>query len=222
MYQNFVSSPSFTKNMLAELHKVVKDLLVPTNQVSTLEVKNELRKRFPHTMWNQDDISNAMNYLHHSGELKYTDNGTFRVYSSVVPVQSTKAPVTSLGGYGGLGVADPKAGIKAATPAPQQGSPAPSSRSRKSTSAKQIARKTIGKNDALRLIQDTNNKFFGVTFIKKDGSVRRMTCRLDKNHPTPTSLGYMMVIDADEQITKNLNLQTLSEVRCNKTIYTVR
>jgi hypothetical protein len=218
----FLATPTFTRAMLSDLIIVLNDLLVPNNSVSTLEVKTELRKRFANTTWNQKDISSAMDFLYHAGHLTYKDNGTFRTYAAVNQPTKVAQSTIVLSGYGGVGGPAGATGIKVSTTptsAPAQGSPAP--KAAKPTK-RQVTTKRIGKNDAMRIMMDTNGKFFGVTFIKKDGSIRNMTCRIDKTHNGPDTLGYLRVIDATEQVSKKLNLQTLSEVRTNRTIYTVR
>ena len=41
------------------------------------------------------------------------------------------------------------------------------------------------------VLDSTNGRFFGVTFIKADGSLRKMTCRTGvKKHTTGTGLKY--------------------------------
>lgn len=215
----FVATSTFTRAMLSDLMIVLNDLLVPTNKVSNLEIKNELRKRFPNTTWNQKDVSSAMDFLYHAGHLTYKDNGTFRTYSAVNPPAAKAQSTIVLSGYGGVGGPAGATGVRVQT-APAQGSPAPAKAAK--APKRQVTSKRIGKNDAMRIMMDTNGKFFGVTFTKKDGSVRKMTCRIDKAFNGPDTLGYLRVIDADEQVSKKLNLQTLSEVRTNRTVYTVR
>jgi hypothetical protein len=153
---------------------------------------------YQNTMWNQSDVSSAMDYLHHIGELKYTDNGVHRVYSAVNrPVPTHKVTLTAV--------------------------PTNSQVPTKAKSTKRpLTTKSIGKHEAIKLMMDTNGKFFGVTFIKKDNTVRNMTCRIDKNYTGPDALGYLRVIDADEQVSKKLNLQTVSEVRTNRIIHKVK
>lgn len=68
-----------TKSLLL----VVNELLKPNNMVTTLEVKNELRRREPNEVWNQDDVSSTMDALNTSGKLDFTSNGTYRIYSLV-------------------------------------------------------------------------------------------------------------------------------------------
>lgn len=75
----------------------------------------------------------------------------------------------------------------------------------------------IGKHKANKLICSSNGRFIGVTVTKKDGSLRKMNCRYTgKSSP----LGYALVIE--NKSFKNVNLQTLSELRMNKQVYTVK
>lgn len=79
----------------------------------------------------------------------------------------------------------------------------------------------ISKSSALNMIQASNGKFFGVTFTKKDGTLRKMTCRIDKDKLTPNNLGYLTVNEVKTKTYKSLNLQTLSELRINKNVYKI-
>ncbi len=76
-------------------------------------------------------------------------------------------------------------------------------------------------------------RFFGVKFIKRtDNSVRTMLCKLDvrfwKGKPTlkggglkynPESKGLLPVWDVNKKDYRMVNLNTLFELRCNKTIH---
>jgi methyltransferase-like protein len=95
----------------------------------------------------------------------------------------------------------------------------------KSTPTKTVAVKTnptktrISKTKAVDILKETKGRYFGVTFTKKDGSVRKMKCKMEISTPSP--LGYILVKDVKENTPKSLNLQTLSEIRMNGTIYLV-
>lgn len=74
------------KNVITRLKQghisaVVLQLLEANNTVTTLEVKNELRRQYPEFAWVQKEISEYMNDMHLAGDLTYEDNGTYRVYS---------------------------------------------------------------------------------------------------------------------------------------------
>lgn len=72
------------------IKQVANALLKANNTVTTLELKVELRKKYPSQKWKQSDISQAMNDLYLQGLYTYTDNGTYRVYSAVAaPVAKT-------------------------------------------------------------------------------------------------------------------------------------
>lgn len=64
----------------------VDKLLAATNQVTTLEVKNELRTEFPTLHWDQQYVSDEMDELAVEGYLVYTDNGSYRIYTYPVKV----------------------------------------------------------------------------------------------------------------------------------------
>ena len=211
----FVQTATFNAHMLIALKQKVYELLQANNTITTLEVKLALRKSNTKDTWNQVDVSRAMQFMADNGELTFHDNGTYRTYSmaTTIPAKNSNFGSVTLNGK------------------PQQ----PVSKNvivPKTTMGKKLAKvkapkapvkkETIGKNKALQVIQGTNNKFFGVTFTKKDNTERKMTCRIDKNDLTPTALGYLRVIDTVENVVKNLNLQTLSEIRTNNTIYKIR
>ena len=181
------------ENMLIE--KVANKLLKANNTVTTLEIKLALRKEYPQIKWNQDNISEGMNQLHESGKYTYTDNGTYRIYSLT--------------------------NVEANTPNPQQQIKTQTTNMKKSTIAPKSSSQRISRTKALELIQSSNGRFFGVTFTKKDGSVRKMKCKIDKN-TEPSNLGYLTVNDVIDSSPKSLNLQTLSEVRMNKTFFHVK
>lgn len=64
-------------------------LLEANNTVTTLELKQELRTKFPEFSWVQNDISQFMIDLHLAGELTYEDNGTYRTYSGEAKKKAT-------------------------------------------------------------------------------------------------------------------------------------
>lgn len=71
---------------------IAKKLCTANNTVSNLEIKNELRRRYPYNRWDQKEISSIMNGYFQDGIFNFTDNGTFRVYSlkNVNSLKSTK------------------------------------------------------------------------------------------------------------------------------------
>lgn len=64
------------------IKRTVNELLNPSNQVTTLEVKEYLRIQFPLVTWNQDFISGTLRNNYIKWGLTFTDNGSFRTYSS--------------------------------------------------------------------------------------------------------------------------------------------
>jgi hypothetical protein len=167
---------------LAEVQNATDKLLKVNGRVTTLEIKVALRAEYPKLTWNQNEISDIMDQFAKQGLYNYTDNGTYRIYTSVTAPKVTK-------------VTTPKV-----------------------TSSKGSK---ISKSSALNMIQSSNGKFFGVTFTKKDGSIRKMTCRIDKDKLTPNNLGYLTVNEVKTKTYKSLNLQTLSELRINKNVYKI-
>jgi hypothetical protein len=73
-----------TPSQHTKLETVANELAIPNNTITTLEIKNELRKRFPKEWWVQQDVSDAMRDLSdNQGKFDYYDNGTFRTYTLV-------------------------------------------------------------------------------------------------------------------------------------------
>lgn len=63
-------------------------LLSVNNTVTTLELKTELRDKFPQGKWMQQEISDFMNDLFEKEELIFTNNGTFRTYSKILTTET--------------------------------------------------------------------------------------------------------------------------------------
>lgn len=78
------------KAMKDAVLKVARDLAKANNTVTTLEIKNELRRDYPYYYWDQQTVSDFMSQLSGDGIFNYTDNGTFRTYS-LVQTQTKKA-----------------------------------------------------------------------------------------------------------------------------------
>lgn len=182
-----------TQTPTQKIEQVAKDLAVANNTVTTLEIKTELRKRYPNEKWYQSDISDVMDDLNSESKFSYTDNGTFRVYSLVVKPKTT----TSV--------------LKTTTK---------NMSTTKSTTVQNKTVTKISRTKALDLIKETNGKFFGVTFTKKDNTERKMRCRTYQDSK-PSVLGYVLVVDTEEAKPKSLNLQTISELRMNKKVYKI-
>ena len=54
------------------------------------------------------------------------------------------------------------------------------------------------------------NRFVGVTFLKIDGSIRKMTCRVTEDDPT---MKYMTVFDVRVRGYRRINLDCVMSVR---------
>lgn len=77
--------------MRGHMSTVILGLLEANNTITTLEVKTELRGKYPEFSWKQADVSDFMNEMHLEGDLTYEDNGTYRIYSGeVTKTTSTK------------------------------------------------------------------------------------------------------------------------------------
>lgn len=69
------------KQMRQAVLDTAKSLCKANNTVTTLEIKQELRRDYPYFYWDQSTVSKYMDSLAGDGIFKYTDNGTYRTYS---------------------------------------------------------------------------------------------------------------------------------------------
>ena len=71
------------------------------------------------------------------------------------------------------------------------------------------------------------NTIFGVTFVKKNGDIRDMVCRLGvKSHLKggelpfdPVEKGLLPVFDMQKKGYRMINLKTVTEIRAGGTVY---
>jgi hypothetical protein len=178
---------------------VAKKLCKANNTVTTLEIKTELRKRYPNTRWEQSKVSQTMSDANVAGKFEYTDNGTFRTYS-LVGKGTIVAPVAQV-------TTSAKTGRVKKAKAPK----AP------------MTTQKISRTKALDLIQNSNGKFFTVTFIKKDGSRRVLNGQYTPDMGV-SPLGYILVKDIsavrrkEVKTVKNVNLQTIESITLNNVV----
>ena len=80
--------------------------------------------------------------------------------------------------------------------------------------------KDISRRDILQLLKDNKDTIFSVVFLKKDGSIRHMTCRFGvKKHLkgcklkfNPLERGYLVVLDTQKKAYRMINLNTISNI----------
>lgn len=177
---------------------VAKKLCKANNTVTTLEIKTELRKRYPNTRWDQSKVSTTMIEANSAGKFDYTDNGTFRTYSLVGKGTSTA----------------PAAQVTTTTTGKVKKAKAPKA---------PMTTQKISRTKALDLIQNSNGKFFTVTFIKKDGSRRVLNGQYTPDMGV-SPLGYVPVKDIsavrrkEVKTVKNVNLQTIESITLNNVL----
>ncbi len=176
----------------AMVEVAVLGLLTANNTVTTLEVKTQLRISEPDLYWSQGDISAFMNDLHNEKKL------TFKVAKG--------------GGYRIYSKPTPTRNYH--TPVKPKKTPVVVPTSTPSTYMNQ----TVSRTGALDIMKTSGGKFLTVTFTKKDNTARTMNCR----YKAATQLGYVQVVETKSKAIKNVNLQTLSEVRLNGITYQVR
>ena len=79
-----------------------------------------------------------------------------------------------------------------------------------------------------KIIELVGNKFFTISFIKKDGTLRKMNARLGvtkhlkggKKSYNPDDFNYLTVFDLGKKQYRTVNLNTVKEVKANKEILT--
>lgn len=178
------------------VEKAANELLVANNTVTTLELKLKLRKDEPSYRWTQKFVSETMDELYKSNKFTFVDNGTFRVYSGVAAPKKTT----------------PKKAAKTVTT---------------TVTATKPSSKTISRKVALDLIQNNRGHFFTAIFTKKDGTDRKINAQYLKDQKD-MSLGYVKVREASKlktspnDCTRNLNLQTLKELKIAGATYKVK
>ena len=80
----------------------------------------------------------------------------------------------------------------------------------------------ISRKDILQLIEENRkpNTIFSVVFLKKNGEIRRMNCKLGvKKHLkggklkfNPLERGYVVVLDTKKKAYRMINLETISNI----------
>ena len=223
--ENEITLVTQTQTSMTQTQKAVLDtanaLLKANNTVTTLEVKTKLRKDFPEYYWTQVIVSNIMNDLSNDGHFNWTDNGTYRIYSStstkVYPTvnkvalpKATKTKTVTKA----LGKAKAIKTVPVALPMPK------------------TAESRISRKKALELMQNNKGRFFTATFIKKDkngkaGEERTINCQYIKDQGD-ISLGYVKVKEAKKLKTtpndaiRQINLQTLISIKIAGELHKIR
>ena len=89
---------------------------------------------------------------------------------------------------------------------------------------------TINTDKAKELIRDTNGLIFSSTFIKKDNTIRTLTCRLGKRYKSktgkqapykPQNYNLLPVYDMRIKAFRMLNFNTLLTLTINKNNYKI-
>lgn len=210
------------KQMKQAVLDTAKKLMTPNNRTTTLELKLQLRKDYPNFYWNQDKVSKLMDEFATKGNFTYTDNGTYRTYSDptikIAKVRTKRAKTVTPLVF--VAKVTKKAVVKKAV--------------KKATKAAVIKVKnpmhnvpSISRTKALSLMQNNKGHFFTAVFVKKDGTDRKMNCQYMADQGTQ-ALGYVKVkdmvlrkIDPNDCI-RNLNLQTLKEIKIAGKFYKVK
>lgn len=84
----------------------------------------------------------------------------------------------------------------------------------------------LSKSDALDKMLHSKGRFFTATFSKKDGGTRTINCKTLKDQEI--GLGYVKVTDSAlvrakaSTAIRNVNMQTLTELKISGIVYKVR
>jgi len=88
--------------------------------------------------------------------------------------------------------------------------------------------KKINSENVNMFKQALGDKFFSVKFVKKDGTLRKMQCRLGvKKHlkggelkHDPKELNHLTVFDVQKKAYRTINLNTIKELSFKGNVYT--
>ena len=89
--------------------------------------------------------------------------------------------------------------------------------------------KKISRKDILHLLEQHKGNVFSVVFLKKDGSIRHMTCRFGvKKHLkggelkfNPIERSLLVVFDMQKEAYRMINLETISNIKMKGVDYYV-
>lgn len=185
----------------AKILKVMEELLGQNGQTTTLEVKNECRKRWPKKGWYQGQVSDVMA---NSG-FRFLDNGVHRTYIAnanvfgVIPAPTPPAVITPLG-FGGVALAH------AVAPPTLQKVTIPSEK--------------ISRTEMVKKMEDSKGLFYTVTFIKNNGDERVLNCKSSKKD-FMNRQGYIKTKDCKNRV-KLVNPRSLKELRIGGKVFVVK
>jgi len=87
----------------------------------------------------------------------------------------------------------------------------------------------ISRDDVLQIIKSTRGKFFSAIFIKKDGTLRTMNCRLGVKKYlkggslsfNPSKRGLVVVCDMQKKSYRMININTIQYLKIGRKEYHV-
>lgn len=194
------------KLMKDAVRATAMNLCQANNTVTTLELKTELRNTHPYFHWIQNTkgnltgVSEYMNELAQEGDFVYSDNGQYRVYSTVTTVKS-KVKTARINR-----VTSTKLVAQAKIPNHNV--------------------RSISRQKALDMMMSNKGHFFTAVFTKKDGDKRTINCQYMKDQKA-NPVGYVMVREAGKMklgvnAVRQINLQTLESIRIAGQNYNIR
>lgn len=185
------------KDMVTKLDVLyaANQLCIANNTVTTLEIKNFLRKKFPNKRCTQDFVSKTMIDYANEGRFTFNDNGTYRVYSS------------KLSGT------------------VQAGSAITVSNSQTSKTNKNMNTKRISRTTAINLMRNSKGQFFTVEFQKQDGTLRTLNGQYMKDQKLNSSYVLVKEsgkLKTGSNPIRNVNPDTLKVLKIGGETYRIR
>lgn len=188
-------------------------LLKANNTITTLEVKIELRTKFPRIKWNQSEIHDYfVNGVNNNIFEVVDDNGTYRTYASKNKSKTNKSMKKP--------IKVPISNVTVGTTPAQVISLAP-------TQTKSRKDNRISRTKAYEMMKNNKGRFFTATFIKKDNTERTINCQFLKDQ-TELNMGYVRVRESSKlktnpkDATRQINLQTLKRLKIGGAEYKIR
>lgn len=198
-------------------------LIKKNGSTTTLEIKDSLRERFPKMSWTQDQVSQEMQEIYDNNEFKdlqFEDTGEFRVYHLGLPTLSRKDQI------------DPNVVLNSN---PQQVNASGNTGNTQGWSPSQTVTKVPKKTKAVKpvgtttnlsrtaivdLMKESKGRFYTVTFIKKDKTVRTINGQTKKSN-FMDNLGYINFRESNGN-QRRVNPQTITEISISGNVYKVK
>lgn len=175
--------------------QVMKELLGKNGATTTLEVKDECRKRWPKKSWFQGTVSQVMAQ---SG-YHFLDNGIHRTYLNTQSPGPATVVVSSQSPIGAITNIPPVVVTTTAATAPVT---------------------AVSRTELVKRMKNSKGKFYTITFTKNNGDQRVLNCKSSKKD-FMDDLGYIKTKDCKNRY-KLVNPRTITELRIGGEIFVVK